>query len=245
MRQLRLALTTGALVAAGCSGEPTGVNVAPAYVTWVEWPTTVTTKRPGALRVSGYTECPYRAVFGVSVSGMEIRVTAQGRDPANDVACLAMQIAGSADTSGSSGGAGYDTLLPLPPLTPPASGLPAWFSISAPMAAGPGAWAGGDLVVGQIYLQATADTATQFAGRAMVISDSSGCWRLTPFSRAPYPRWVFNRPVRLLSEYRYYGFVSGRFVRADPPICGDSIAVLATRLEVDVTPWEARLARSP
>lgn len=236
MRPIRILLATGALLAGGCVAEPTGVDVVPAYVTWLEWPTAVTASRPGALRVSGSAQCPYRVVFRAAVSGTEIRLTAEGRDPRNDVGCITGSGAGS--------GAGFDTLLPLPQLAPPSSGLPAWFQIWAPMKGlswGPV----GDRVVGQIELRATADTATQFAGRASVSGDSSGCWRLTPWSRAPAPQWVFTKPVPLVPRpYAYYGYVSGRFVPANPPICGDSIAVLASRVEVDVTPWGASLARS-
>jgi hypothetical protein len=237
MRPLHLALMTGALAAAGCSGEPTGVLVVPAFVTWVEWPAAVTATQPGSLRVSGYTQCPYRVAFHVSVSGTDIRLVAEGRDPLPDVACIALQAADA-------GGAGYDTLLPLPRLTAPPSGLPAWFLLSAPMA-GLSAWPAGDQVVGGIELQATADTATQFAGRALVFGDSAGCWWMRPWSRAPTPLWVFTKPVRLVPQpYSYSAFVSGRIVPANPPICGESSAVHATRLEVDATPWGARLARS-
>ena len=93
MRPCGLVLAAGMMAAAGCAGEVTGVATVPAYVTWMEWPTAVTAARPGALRLSGYTQCPYRLVFGVSVSGSEIRVSAAGIDPANDVACVAVQAA--------------------------------------------------------------------------------------------------------------------------------------------------------
>jgi hypothetical protein len=239
MRPPRILLATGALLAAGCVAEPTGVDVVPAYVSWLEWPTAVTATQPGALRVSGWAQCPYRVVFSASVSGTEIRLSAEGRDPRNAI-CLSRQ----GESSGAGGGAGFDTLLPLPRLTPPSSDLPEWFQILAPME-GPGWWPAGDRFVGWTELRATADTATQFAGRATVFTDSSGCWRMRPWSRSPAPQWVFTKPVPLAPRtYAYYGYVSGRFVAANPPICGDSIAVQATRLEVDVTPWGASLARS-
>ena len=244
MRPPRILLSMGALLAAGCVAEPTGVDVVPAYVSWLEWPTGVTATQPGALRVSGWAQCPYRVVFSASVSGTEIRLSAEGRDPRQDVGCLALHVAGSGAGIGAGSDAAFDTLLPLPQLTPPSSGLPAWFQIWAPME-GPGWGPDGDQLVGGIELRGTADTATQFAGRAWVSSDSLGCWRMRPWSRAPAPQWVFTKPVPLVPRpYLYYGYVSGRFVPADPPICGDSIAVQATRLEVDVTPWGARLARS-
>jgi hypothetical protein len=228
------------IAAAGCAGEVTGVSTVPAYVTWMEWPTAVTAARPGALRLSGYTECGYRLVFSVSVSGTEIHVDAVGLRMAEYGFCMDLQVAGG----DAGGGAGYDTLLTLPQLTAPASGLPAWFNISAPMI-GPGSWIGSDEVVGHIYLQGTADTASQFAGRALVTGDSSGCWRMRPISQYPYAQWVFAKPLSLEPRSNgYSGFVTGRFVRVNPPICGDSIAVQATRVEVDVTPWGARVARS-
>lgn len=218
------------------------MDVVPGYVTWVEWPTAVTATQRGALRVSGYAQCPYRVVFSASVSGTEIRLSAEGRDPGN-WACVGPNAAGSSASSNSSNLAYYDTLLPLPRLTPPSSGL-SWFQVWAPME-GPGWWHAGDQLVGGIDLRATADTATQFTGRAWVSSDSSGCWRMRPWSRTPAPQWLFTKPVPLAPRtYAYYGYVSGRFVAANPPICGDSIAVQATRLEVDVTPWGASLARS-
>ena len=235
MRPPRILLTAGALLAAACVAEPTGVDVVPAYVTWLEWPTAVTATQPGALRVSGYAQCPHRVVFSASVSGTEIRVTAEGRG-LGDWGCVDLHVASSGIGGGAGSGAGFDTLLPLPRLTPPSSGLPARFQISAPMQ-GPGWWPTGDRLVGGIDLRATADTVTQFAGQAGVYGDSSGCWRMRPWSRYPAPQWVFTGPVPLLPRpYAYYGYVSGHFVPANPPICGDSIAVRATRLEVDVTP---------
>lgn len=240
MRLPRFLLSTGALLAAGCVAEPTSVDVVPAYVSWLEWPTAVTATQPGALRVSGWAQCPYRVVFRASVSGTEIRLSAEGRDQRRDVGCIGP----STVSSGAGGGAGFDTLLPLPRLTPPSSGLPAWFQIWAPME-GPGWGPDADQLVGGIELRAIADTATQFAGRASVSSDSLGCWRMRPWSRAPAPQWAFTKPVPLAPRtYAYHGYVSGRFVAANPPICGDSVAVRATRLEVDVTPpWGASLAR--
>jgi hypothetical protein len=56
---------------------------------------------------------------------------------------------------------------------------------------------------------------------------------------------VFTKPLPLAPRTNSYsGFVTGRFARVNPPICGDSIAVQATRVEVDVTPWGASRARS-
>jgi len=246
MRGRRVFPAIGVLLAAGCVPEPTQVYVVPGVVTWLEWPTAVTARQPGALRVSGYAQCPYRVVFGASVSGTEIHLTAEGRDPRNSI-CLALDAAGSSASIAIDSGARYDTLLPLPQLTPPSSGLPERFQIWAPMQ-GPGWGQAGDQLVGGLDLRATGDTATQFAGRATVFTDSSGCWRMRPWSRGPAPQWVFTKPVPLAPlRYGYYagyyGYVTGYFVPVSPPICGDSIAVRATRLEVDVTPpWAAALA---
>jgi hypothetical protein len=242
MQALRVGLRTAALLVAGCVAEPTGVEVVPAYVSWLEWPTAVTATQPGALRVSGWAQCPYRVVFSASVSGTEIRLSAEGRDPGN-WACVGPNVAGGGVGIGVGSGAGFDTLLPLPRLSATPSGQ-SWFQIWAPME-GPGYWHAGDQLVGGINLGAIADTATQFAGRATVFTDSSGCWRMRPWSRSPAPQWVFTKPVPLAPRtYAYYGYVSGRFVAANPPICGEPIAVQATRLEVDVTPWGASLSRS-
>jgi hypothetical protein len=239
MRPLGLALTAGMMAAAGCAGEVTGVSTVPAYVTWIEWPTAVTATRPGALRLSGYAVCPYQLTFGITVSGTEIHVEAVGRRPAEFGICMDLHVAGG-DVAG---GAGYDTLLPLPRLMPPTSELPVRFQLFAPMMS-IGSAPPGDEIIGGLDLRAAEDTATQFAGRALIAGDSAGCWRLTPFARYPVPHWVFAKPLSLAPRsYGYSGFVTGRFVRVNPPICGDSIAVQATRVEVDVTPWGARQSR--
>ena len=239
MRSGGLVLAAGMLAAAGCAGEVTGVASVPAYVTWMEWPTAVTAARPGALRLSGYAVCPYHLTFGITVSGTEIHVDAVGLRTAEYGICMDLHVAGGDVGSG----AGYDTLLPLPRLTPPASGLPARFQISAPMM-GPASGPLQDEIIGGMDLRTTEDTATQFAGSALIVGDSAGCWRLTPFARNPIPHWVFAKPPRLASGTNsYYGYVIGRFVPANPPICGDSIAVQATRIEVDVTPWGAQQSR--
>lgn len=235
MRSRRVVLAIGMLLAAACVPEPTAVRIVPATVLWLEWPKAVTLAQPGALRVTGYAPCGFRAVFGVTVSGSEIRVNAEGHGSSDGFACPADAIIAPSSRA-ADGGAGYDTLLPLPGLTAPSQALPAYFRVWAPMQ-GPGLWAADDRSVGTVELRATTDTATQFAGGAYLTTDTAGCWRMRPWSRYPVPQWVFSKPVPLTPRWAsYYAYVTGYFVRADPPICGDSIAARATRLEVDVTP---------
>lgn len=217
--------------AAGCVKEPTAVDVVPGYVTWVEWPTAVTTSQPGALRVSGYASCGYRVSFRVAVDSSGIHVVAEGRGPVFDI-CLASRAEYSADT-----------LLPLPRLDPPSTGPWAEFAIWASVSAyaySPHA----ERLLGSISLRATADTATKFAGHVMLYTDSAGCWRAHPYSSLRWDEgWVFAKPVPLTGGY-YSGYLSGYLAAVVPPICGEAMAIRAYTLEVNATPpWEAR-ARS-
>jgi len=222
MRRLT-AVLVAAVLAAGCVEEPTGPDAVPGYITWVEWPTAVTTSQPGALRVSGSVPCGYRVWYRVSVDSSGIHLAAEGRDPVNAV-CPASPVSGS-----------LDTLLPLPRLDPPSYGLPAAFGIWAPV------WTSGysgstERLVGSISLQATADTTTKFAGHVLLYADSADCWRARPYSSFRYPGWVFAKPVPLQGG-TYQGYLSGWLVAVYPPICGDTVAIHARTLEVDATPW--------
>jgi len=226
----RLVCTTAVIAVAGC-GEPTTVPVGVATVHWIEWPAAVTIGEPGALRISGSAQCPFLPVFGVSVSGSLIRVTATARYQGS-VPCLNR-------TDGS--GAGYDTVLPLPVLKVPDGSRPVGsFVIRAPM--GTVDYSGsGDIserAVGRIELRASADTTTQLAGRVMLRADSLGCWLAQPASAWPQPQFAFARPVPLApaTNLSRSGFVSGSLVVANPPICGRTLAIDAVELTVDVTP---------
>jgi len=224
----RAVALVGAALAAGCVKEPTAVDVVPGYVTWVEWPTAVTTSQPGALRVSGFASCGYRVSFHVAVDSSGIHVVAEGRGPTSGI-CPDHRDNYSADT-----------LLPLPRLGPPSTGPSTDLAIWAPVSAyaySPHA----ERLLGSISLRATADTATKFAGRVTLYTDSAGCWRAHPYSALRWDRsWVFAKPVPLTGGY-YSGYLSGYLAAVAPPICGEAMAIRAYTLEVNATPpWAAR-----
>lgn len=213
------------LLAAACS-EGTGPQVVPGSVSWIEWPTAVTASQPGSLRVSGYAECPYDLVFGVSLTGTALRVRAEGRQRSNTM-CLLL--------SGS--GAGYDTLLPLPRLGEGVSQLPYRYSIWAPVAVFGGVERPNERMVGTLELRAVPDTATMFAGVIRLFLDSLRCWRAMPYSAPPMPRWSFAKPVLLDTVVAgRNAFLSGLLVQVSPPVCGDSQAIDPLALEVDIAP---------
>jgi len=240
MRGVPLSLPACFLLAAGCVPEPTQVVVVPAAVTWLEWPTAVTPDQPGTLKISGHSQCGFRTVFGVSVSGREIRVTAEGHRGSDGYACPADAIVAGAALEAMS--AGYDTLLPLPPLERP-HGEIITYTLKAPMGE---AWSGiSPHAVGWLESRMSIDTTTRFAGRAFVHGDSTGCWWLQPSSRWPVSRWALMGPVPLAARQSWYSAtIRGIFVEVNPPLCGESVAARAFQLEVDVTPWAFAPTRS-
>jgi hypothetical protein len=213
------------LLAAACR-EGTGPHLVPGSVSWIEWPTAVTVSQPGSIRASGYAECPYDLVFGVSLTGTALRVTADGRQRSNTLCPL---------LSGS--GAGYDTLLPLPRLGEGVSQLPYRYSIWAPVAVFGGVERPNERMVGTIELRAVPDTATMFAGVVRLFLDSLRCWRAMPYSAHPMPRWSFAKPLLLDTVVAgRNAFLSGLLVQVSPPVCGDSQAIDPLALEVDIAP---------
>ena len=208
-----------AVLSTACRTEAIGPKTLPGGILWVEWPTAVSATQPGTIRVSGAPECPQYTVFGVSVSGSDLNVTA------------------TVDFSRGCTSRG-DTLLPLPPLALPPSQLPARFTIWAPVIdytyVGP--FTTTQRLLGQIEARTTPDTATLFAGIVFVYRDSLGCWRAIP-SRSSRPTWTFAHPLPLGPESSgRVAYLRGRLVTVTPPVCGDSLAIDVFALEIDATP---------
>ena len=210
-----------AALSMACS-EATGPSTLPGGILWVEWPTAVSTTQSGSIRVSGAPECPQYTVFGVSIRGSELHVTA------------------TVDFSRGCISRG-DTLLPLPALTPPASGLPARFTIRAPVMdfTNVGPFTTSDRLLGQVELRAAPDPATLFAGLIFLYRDDLGCWRAIP-SRSSRPTWTFAQPLPLGAESSgRVAFLRGRLIPVTPPVCGDALAIDVFALELDATPRPA------
>jgi hypothetical protein len=55
---------------------------------------------------------------------------------------------------------------------------------------------------------------------------------------------VFYKPPALLPGHSYRGFVRGWHVSVSPPICGESTAIIAMPLEVELNPWATARATS-
>jgi hypothetical protein len=230
---LRCVLVSALLAVAGC-GESTGPRVAPAVIGWLEWPAAVTVSTPGSLRVSGSAECPYHAVFGVRLTGGVLHVSAEGRNPDKLSSCQVL-----ADGSASSA-AGTDTVLALPALPPAPVGdnaVPIWAAVASAPAYG--ATPVVERLVGHITVTATADVTPHVAGSVFLFSDTTGCWRVVPLSAQPQPRWVFAKPVPLVpgDPVARRGFLLGRLVPVNPPVCGEQQAVDVFELDVDATPY--------
>lgn len=224
--RLRALVPVGAIVCGSACGDPTKVDVGAAVVTWIEWPAGVTPSQPGALRISGYAQCPYRAVFSVAVDQARVVIAAEGRSR------------GSPICAQDGSGAGYDTLLPLPKISLP-DGFPIVLYVVVPMSDGRNFYAPETAPrnVGSMYVARTPDTTTRLAGRVVLRADTSGCWRAMPFSASPRPEFAFTKPVPLTpGTLARAGFVSGSLVTASPPICGQVLAINATELTVDATP---------
>lgn len=217
------------LIAAGCANEITGIETVPAYVNWIEWPTAVSASQPGSLRVSGIASVrcgSFRVVFGVSVRGTAIHVTAHGVGNARGICLL----------DGGGTGAGADTVLPLPLLAPTPSGPPSTYAIFAPMMP---FWsgAGEERSVGWLELRSTPDTAARFAGGVWLFTDSLGCVRARPYSAPPRPEWPFATPPKVVPGlWGLTGFLRGSLVDVNPPVCGQTRAIGAIELTVDATP---------
>jgi hypothetical protein len=235
--RMRRWVSAWVLLAVACVPEPTQVVVVPGVVTWLEWPTAVTPDQPGILKISGYSQCGFRTVFGVSVSGREIRVTALGHATSGPYACVGPADAIVAGAAPGAMPAGYDTLLSLPALERP-HGEVITYTMKAPMGE---AWSGvSPHSVGWIESRMSVDTTPRFAGRAFVYADSTGCWWLRPSSRWPAPRWALKGPVPLVPRESWYSAsIRGILVEVSPPLCGEPVAARAFQLEVDVTPWAA------
>jgi hypothetical protein len=202
-----------------CTGEVTEPRTSPGGLLWVEWPTAVPTALPGTIRVSGAPECPQYTTFDVSDSGSRLQVTATVDFSRG---CTSRT----------------DTILSLPHLTTPSSGLPARFTISGPVvdftSAGP--FATNERLLGQMELRTTPDTATLFAGIVFIYSDRLGCWRAIP-SSSSRPTWTFAKPLPLGPESSgRAAFLRGRLVPVAPPVCGDTLAIDVFALEIDATP---------
>jgi hypothetical protein len=212
-------LVAAATLSMACTGEATEPRTTPGGLLWVEWPTGVSAAQPGTMLVSGAPECPQYTMFDVSDSGSQLQVTATVDFSRG---CTSRK----------------DTVLSLPPLATPSSGLPARFTISGPVIdftnAGP--FATNERLLGQVELRTTPDTATLFAGIVFIYRDSLACWRAIP-SRSSRPTWTFAKSLPLGPESSgRAAFLRGRLVPVAPPICGDTVAIDVFALEIDATP---------
>ncbi len=223
MRPVTSGLVPALLVFAACR-EATGPRVAPATITWLEWPAAVTVGQTAGLKPSGSAPCPYKVVFGLTFDGHVLRVTAEGR-AYQDRPC---------PDGGSS--AGYDTLLAIPALPPAPLGdneIPIWAAVADPS----GYYESAVRHVGLIAVSGVADTTVRFAGAIYLSSDSAGCWHAMPYSASPQPSWVFAKPIPLVPEaLGRQAYLAGRLVAVSPPVCGASQAIDVFELEVNATP---------
>jgi hypothetical protein len=224
---MRQAIPLLALLAAGCANETTGPSsVAQGSVTWLEWPASVTTAAPGRIRVVGPDNNCGGVALGVSARPQRLTVSAEFFD---SPPCRYLALDGVVATS-------YDTILPLPALSAPPEGLPAYYVVEAPIADR----RFGDVLthsLGFLQLGTAPDTTTLVAGRATLIADSAGCAWVRPeawgLSRPPLS--VVANPPGLGSATQESAFIGGRFVPASPARCGQGSVLHLDFAEVDAT----------
>jgi hypothetical protein len=208
----RIALSSLVVVTACSESAGPKQRVPEPAVSWIEWTAGVTATQADSLRVSGYVQCPYASVWDATVSGTDVLVS--GRAYERKTFCL---------DNGS--GAGYDTVLVLPPSR---SGYRVFAAMADPVT-----WDPIQRLVGYIDVWTLPDTTTRFAGIATLIQDSLGCWRVRPWSGSPSPRLALAQPPPLAPTLQQFSaYLAGQLVAGSPPACGDAVALSAWTLEI-------------
>ena len=208
-----------AAVAAACRESTGPKQWAPQpAVTWIEWTSVATRSQPESLRISGGLDCPYTAVWGVTVSDGNVIVT--GRAYSRNVPCL---------NNGT--GAGFDTVLVL-------TGLPAGgYTLSAPMLDAI-YYTPSSRPVGMLSIGTIPDSTVLLAGIVRLSIDTLGCWRAQPWSAWREPALALAKaPPLTPSAAGRQAFLIGGLTAGSPAACGDAIGVVASVLEVDASPY--------
>jgi len=225
MRSFRWGSIAFAVIVAAACRESTAPKTSIYPISWVEWPTAVVPGEAVVLRVSAPFRCGLRISYDLYVSGNNVHVSAISRG------------AGLSCPELGNTGAGYDTLLTLPALSAGPGGLPTVFNVWATVSSGFSTGGASDKMIGQFTLQfSSPDTTPRFAGNVILTVDSLGCWRAIPASEWPEPRWVFAKPLSLVPDRSsWQAFLYGHMVAVSPPVCGNSVAIEPSDLEVDLS----------
>lgn len=227
LHQIALA---GVVLAAACrESTGPGTTVVPGVITWIEWPAEVRSTDTDSIRISALAPCGSKPEYSVSVVGKAVHVTLQERQL--NLGCPELM---------SGTGAGYDTVLALPRLGVGIEAQHPVYAISAPLPSGPSYFdlsLPAERTLGFISVVSAPDTTTSFAGLTSLTLDSSGCWRVQPWSEGFRPRWALAAPPDLTPDWSGRpALLIGQFVPGSPAACGDARSVQPATLEVDATP---------
>ena len=207
------------LMAVAACSDPTGSTTdAQVPITWMEWPAAVTASQPGSIRITGFHG--FCGVFHLAVvqsgaSTISVNATEHFDSPTQQFCPAAITI--------------FDTILPLPHLG--GAGGTA-FVVDAPAADPIGVVARRPF--GFLELSSNQPDATlHVGGRAYVLPDSLGCsWARAQMPLAA-PAHVLSSNVAFATNTWHPAFVSGVFMPALSPRCGQNPLLQLGVLQVD------------
>ena len=219
------------LVTACSDPAGTGGSSLPVAVSWMEWPAAVTAGQPGHIRVIGYRGiCGEFRLSAVQSGAATVSVNAEEHFAGEPVLCPSVALI-------------FDTLVPLPVLVTSPAGSAGSFTVDGPAI---------DPLGGVVrrsfgfvsFSNQQPDATIQAGGSAFVLADSLGCsWAESQVAKfqgsvvspASGPH-VLSIHLVLGTTTRQSSFISGSFVPAIPPKCGQSSALQLRLLEVQSQP---------
>ena len=224
MKSWRWLAATAVLAACAEEGAGPGTD-APIAVSWMEWPAAVTATEHGSIRILALYGACGELVLTVEQSGpSSVSVAASEHFDSDPPApCPAVVVI-------------LDSLVPLPRLVSP-TGPTGSFTIDAPVADPLGGIT--RRVFGFVTLTDQQPDATlQVGGRAAVIADSLGCsWARPDLPGLPgFGPFVLSSDIALGDNAWHGAFISGAFMPALSPRCGQDPLLQLRLLEVDAGP---------
>ena len=209
------------LVACADPNAPAGTDIT-VPVDWMEWPAGVTLGEHGSIRLVGFWGACGTLMLTARDAGNAILAIDVVQHIPQNQPCPLERISSFIGT--------YDTVIPLPRLTPTESGG-AYYTIEADAR---------DLLTGIrrrgfgsiLLTTGQLDVTTQAAGQAFVRPDSLGCSWVRAQVPYPPPIWVLKDTLPFADGW-YDAFVSGQVVPTATPRCGTTQLFQARLLEVN------------
>ena len=225
IRRLVKALSTALLLAACSDGASPGTD-APLTISWLTWPAAVTAAEHGSIRIVGYYGACGTLVLDVAQSGPSSVSVAATEHFDTDPPPPCPAVIGI-----------FDTVMPLPRLVTP-TGPTGSFTIDAPVADPLGGIT--RRIFGFVELtDQQPDVTPQVGGRALVLADSLGCsWARPDIPNRPNISgpFVLSSNIALGDDAWHGAFISGAFMPALSPRCGQDPLLQLRLLEVDAGP---------